>query len=174
MSRARKMALGAVLAGVAVAVAGVGLAVATTGNPTIYACAAKVGGFLRAVNGPGACRSWEYPLQWNKEGPPGLPGGGIDVYEASGLTRTVLAGAGPVSVGVLCEESGDTAISGGFEANSVEGSTGDPQLMVLQSVRRVTDDGEGWFIYLRPSSPGGDYGSDFTFRPFAMCVRLGG
>jgi hypothetical protein len=74
MSKTRRIALGAVLAGVATAVAGVGLAVATTSNPTIYACAKKRDGGLRAVTGPGACSSSEYLLEWNKQGRPGEPG----------------------------------------------------------------------------------------------------
>ncbi len=40
----------------------------------IYGCYQKNNGQLRIVSEPGACRSSEIPISWNKIGPQGLPG----------------------------------------------------------------------------------------------------
>lgn len=179
MSKAKRLALGGILAAALVAVAGVGLAVATTGNPTIYACAKKKDGGLRAVTGPGACSSSEYLLEWNKQGvpgpqgpqgeqgpqgPPGVQGppGTVDLYERYGVANVTTA-AETVTRFVACG-AGDVAISGGFTIDPSEVRA------VPFADRRIFVGGgiEAWLVALKAID--GTFDVDFTLTVQVLCL----
>jgi hypothetical protein len=58
----------------AVAVGGMGVAVAESHGSTIHGCVAKSDGTLRIVHGSKDCTSHEKPISWSKRGPKGPRG----------------------------------------------------------------------------------------------------
>jgi len=89
-----------------VAVGGVAYAAIPDSEGVIHGCFNKQNGNLRVVESGGACRSSESAIDWNQQGPPGPPGGGVrDLGQivVAGNDSQVLFSEGPLTVTGQCD-----------------------------------------------------------------------
>jgi len=96
----------------AVALTATGVGFAADGDNTIHGCVGRVSGLLRVVDEPGDCRRLETPIEWNKQGPPGM---------AAVEQRTATGWMDPhdtFQLQSLCE-AGEVVTGGGYSLGSI-------------------------------------------------------
>jgi hypothetical protein len=125
----------------------------------IYGCYLKYSGYLRIVNDPSQCKSWEFPISWNQMGSPGI--GAIKVFDANeqflGMLLDLAAGAeiyipsfsAVIRIGTT---TGDTLIGAELYFQS-SGCTGQPYINAAYSYL-ISKTGGDYYIgeYIAPVS----------------------